>query len=60
VFLLHRDDVVVAVNFGDVAATAWVDGELTILLGTPTAPVLADGMLDLPPHAGALLGPHRP
>jgi maltooligosyltrehalose trehalohydrolase len=60
VFLLHRDDVVVAVNFGDVAATAWVDGELTILFGTPTAPVLADGMLDLPPHAGALLGPHRP
>ena len=60
VFLLHRDDVLVAVNFGEVAATTWVGEGLTILFGTPTRPVLVDGMLDLPPHAGALLGPLRP
>jgi hypothetical protein len=49
--------VVLAVNFGDAAATVGVDDGLTLLFGTPSRPVLAAGLLDLPPHAGALLAP---
>lgn len=62
-FVLRRADVVVAVNFGDVEATVAVDDELTVVFGTPSRPVLANGLLDLPPHAGALLAPplaHEP
>jgi hypothetical protein len=54
---MRRSEVVVAVNFGDTAASAAVGDGLALRFGTPSRPVLAAGMLDLPPHAGALLTP---
>jgi maltooligosyltrehalose trehalohydrolase len=52
-FQLRRQDVLLAVNFGDEPASVAVDGDL--LFTTPTAAALgADGLL-LPRHAGALV-----
>jgi len=62
-FVLRRDGVVVAVNFGDEVATVGVADGLELLFRTPTPPTLAQGRLELPPHGGALLAPglaHRP
>jgi maltooligosyltrehalose trehalohydrolase len=57
VFQLHRGEVMVAVNFGDTEATVPVTDGLRLAFGTPTRPMLSDGALHLPPHAGALLLP---
>jgi maltooligosyltrehalose trehalohydrolase len=56
-FVLCRGEVTIAVNFGDAPVTVAVDDDLRLLFGTPTRPVLAGGLLDLQPHAGALLVP---
>ncbi|RNM12455.1 malto-oligosyltrehalose trehalohydrolase [Nocardioides pocheonensis] len=56
-FVLRRDDVVLAVNFGDRPASVPVEGATDLLFGTPTRPRLTDGVLELPPHGGALVGP---
>jgi maltooligosyltrehalose trehalohydrolase len=56
-FVLRRGEVTVAVNFGETAARVAVDDGLALRFGTPTRPVLSSGILDLPPHAGALLAP---
>jgi maltooligosyltrehalose trehalohydrolase len=60
VFTMRRGDLLVAVNFGDASADLLVDGELEPLFRTPAGPTLSDGRLDLPAHAGVLLGPARP
>jgi maltooligosyltrehalose trehalohydrolase len=57
VFVLRRAEVVVAVNFGDRSATVAVGEDLALVFGTPAGPILSHGLLDLPPHAGALLAP---
>jgi maltooligosyltrehalose trehalohydrolase len=54
--LLHRGDLLVAVNLGASPAAAEA-GERALLFQTPTPATLAAGRLTLPPHAGALLGP---
>ena len=45
------------VNFGDAAAEVTVGPGLGLVFPTPALPSLADGRLQLPPHAGALLAP---
>jgi maltooligosyltrehalose trehalohydrolase len=57
VFTLRRNDLLVVVNFGDQPTQLLVDGDLELLFRTPSRPTLADGRLELPPHAGVLLGP---
>ena len=52
---MRRDDVLMAVNFGDQPASLVVDGEHDLVFRTPSLPSLADGRLQLPAHAGALL-----
>jgi maltooligosyltrehalose trehalohydrolase len=52
-FTLRRGDLLIAVNFGDAPAT--VDAHGDVLFTTPTAATATDGVLHLPPHAGALL-----
>jgi len=56
-FVLRRDDAVLAVNFGDRPTSTEVDPGLALLFGTPTRPTLAGTRLELPAHAGALLVP---
>jgi maltooligosyltrehalose trehalohydrolase len=56
-FVLCSGEVTIAVNFGDAPVTVAVDDDLRLLFSTPTRPVLAGGLLDLQPHAGALLVP---
>lgn len=56
VFTLQRGKVLVAVNFGSSPATVEVSpasGDL--LFTTPVGATYSDGMLRLPPHAGALI-----
>jgi len=55
VFTMRRGDVLVAVNFGDQPAEVSVDADLELVFRTPSQPTLADGVLHLPAHAGALL-----
>ena len=52
--LLWRRDTLVALNLGDSLATVPVEGAL--LLGTTAGPTVEDGVLTLPPHAGAVVG----
>jgi maltooligosyltrehalose trehalohydrolase len=59
VFTMRRGELLVAVNFGDASADLLVDGERDLLFRTPAGPTLSDGRLDLPAHAGVLLGPAR-
>ncbi|MGY2876822.1 maltooligosyltrehalose trehalohydrolase [Marmoricola sp. URHA0025 HA25] len=54
-FVLSRDDVVVAVNFGDDAGQVPVDAPARLLFGTPNGPQLRDDVLVLPSHGGALV-----
>ena len=56
---MRRGDLLVAVNFGDEAAELLVEGDYDLLFRTPARPTLSDGRLDLPRHAGVLLGPAR-
>jgi maltooligosyltrehalose trehalohydrolase len=51
---LWRRDTLVALNLGDSPAIVPVEGEL--LLGTTAGPAVEDGVLTLPPHAGAVVG----
>jgi maltooligosyltrehalose trehalohydrolase len=60
VFTMRRGELLVVVNFGDDPAHLLLEGDLDLLFRTPGRPTLAHGRLDLPPHAGALLGPARP
>jgi maltooligosyltrehalose trehalohydrolase len=53
VFTLRRSNLLLAVNFGDTAASVAASGEL--LFTTPTAASVTPSGLHLPPHAGALL-----
>ncbi len=53
VFTLRRGDLLVAVNFGDVAASVPASGSL--LFHTPSVPDVTPSGVRLPPHAGALL-----
>ena len=55
VFTMQRGDVLMVVNFGDTAAELPVPAGHDLVFRTPTLPSLADGLLHLPPHAGALL-----
>ncbi len=43
------------VNFGDQPAEVAVEADLGLVFRTPSLPTLADGLLQLPAHAGALL-----
>jgi hypothetical protein len=54
-----RGNVLMAVNFGDEPVDLLVDEDLELVFRTPTLPVLSNGRLDLPAHAGALLVPAR-
>lgn len=54
VLTMRRGDLLVAVNFGRSATSSEVDCT-EVLFTTPTAATLADGVLSLPAHAGALL-----
>ena len=47
----------IAVNFGEEPAEVSVDEDLDLVFRTPSHPTLADGLLHLPAHAGALLAP---
>jgi maltooligosyltrehalose trehalohydrolase len=53
VFLLRRSDLLLAVNFGDRAASVAASG--TLLFTTPAGASLTATGLSLPPHAGAVL-----
>src|SRR5690348_6492515 len=55
VFTMRRGGMMVVVNFGDQEATVAVDGG-RLLFATPSGATLADGRLELPPHAGAVVG----
>ena len=59
VFTMRRgdgqDSCLVAVNFGDDSARVDVAESFDLVFRTPSAPVLSDGLLQLPPHAGAIL-----
>jgi maltooligosyltrehalose trehalohydrolase len=57
VFTMRRGDLLIAINFGDEPAELLVEGELELLFRTPARPTLSDGRLELPRHAGVLLGP---
>ena len=57
VFTMRRGDVLIAVNFGEEPAEVSVDEDLDLVFRTPSHPTLADGLLHLPAHAGALLAP---
>ncbi len=52
-FTLRRGGLLLAVNFGDQPVTVPAEG--TLLFTTPTPATSAEGVLTLPPHAGALL-----
>ena len=54
---MRRGDVLVVVNFGEEPAELSVDPDLDLVFRTPSRPTLADGVLHLPAHAGALLAP---
>ncbi|HEY6932628.1 MAG TPA: malto-oligosyltrehalose trehalohydrolase [Marmoricola sp.] len=54
VFTMRRGDVLVVVNFGDSAASVEV-GDRDVLFETPSGVAAGEGVLSLPPHAGALL-----
>jgi maltooligosyltrehalose trehalohydrolase len=56
---MRRGELVVAVNFGDQPTELLVDGDLELLFRTPAGPTLSDARLDLPAHAGVLMGPAR-
>jgi len=53
-FTMQRGDVLLAVNFGDSAASV-AAGSRSVIFETPSGVSLADGNLSLPAHAGALL-----
>ena len=55
VFTMRRGEVLLAVNFGDYPAEVPVESGLDLVFRTPSRPSLSDGVLSLPPHAGALL-----
>ncbi len=55
VFTMQRGNLLMVVNFGDTAAELPVPAGHDLVFRTPTLPLLADGLLQLPPHAGALL-----
>ncbi|GAA1446474.1 malto-oligosyltrehalose trehalohydrolase [Mycobacterium cookii] len=55
-FTMRRDDVLVVVNTGD-SATELEVGDREVLFETPAGVVVRDGVLSVPAHAGALLGP---
>ncbi|MFC5730386.1 MULTISPECIES: malto-oligosyltrehalose trehalohydrolase [Nocardioides] len=55
-FLLHRDDLLVAVNLGDAPVEAPVGGR-EVLFATNDEVELRDTRVALPAHAGALLAP---
>jgi len=54
VFTMQRGDVLMAVNFGDDAASVPADSR-SVIFETPSGVSLTDGSLSLPAHAGALL-----
>ncbi|MCW2848133.1 MAG: maltooligosyl trehalose hydrolase [Marmoricola sp.] len=54
-FTMQRGDVLMAINFGDAPVELPVAPGLELVFRTPSLPGLADEMLRLPPHAGALL-----
>jgi maltooligosyltrehalose trehalohydrolase len=51
---MHRGGVTIAVNLGEAPAQVSV-GSAEILFETPSGATLADGVLTLPPHGGALV-----
>jgi maltooligosyltrehalose trehalohydrolase len=53
-FVMHRGEATIAVNFGDAPAPMEV-GDVELLFETPSGITLADGVLTLPAHAGALV-----
>ena len=56
VFTMRRGDLLMAINFGDAAATVGLPtAGCELLFQTPAGATLADGSLGLPAHAGALL-----
>jgi maltooligosyltrehalose trehalohydrolase len=60
VFTMRRGGLLMVVNFGDEPTELIVEGDLDLLFRTPSRPTLADGRVQLPPHAGVLLGPAGP
>jgi maltooligosyltrehalose trehalohydrolase len=57
-FAMHRGTVTIAVNFGDAPARLGV-ADAEVLFETPSGVTLADGVLTLPAHGGALLRARR-
>lgn len=55
-FTMGRGDLLVVVNTGDEPATTEV-GEREVLFETPAGVDVRDGVLSVPAHAGAILGP---
>ena len=55
-FTMRRGDLLVVVNTGDSATEVEV-GDREVLFETPAGVVVRDGVLSVPAHAGALLGP---
>ena len=53
-FVMHRGETTAAVNFGHQPARVRV-GDAEVLFETPSGVTLADGVLALPPHGGALV-----
>ena len=53
---MRRGDLLVVVNTGDSATEVEV-GDREVLFETPSGVVVRDGVLSVPAHAGALLGP---
>ncbi len=60
VFTMRRGGVLMVVNFGDEPAELIIEGDLDLIFRTPNRPTLVDHRIQLPPHAGAMLGPARP
>ncbi len=56
-FTMQRADVLMVVNFGSDSVELPVAEGLELAFRTPSLPELSDGLLQLPPHAGALLAP---
>ncbi|RYB95128.1 malto-oligosyltrehalose trehalohydrolase [Nocardioides oleivorans] len=54
-FTMRRGDLVVLVNAGETEVSVDVDAH-EVLFETPSGVELDDGLLTIPPHAGALLG----